>query len=1003
MKKPALLFLISLLTLQLHATGYYLSNSGNDNNAGTSAATPWKTIGRLNMATLAPGDTVYFNRGDIFRGNVSVAQSGTAASPIVFTAWGSGNNPVISGAELLTGWTLSGGIYAAPVGMTVRNFFVNDREQTIARYPNNGTYLWLDSAKTSYLKDADLTQSSGYWNGAKVCIHTAQWCWEKTGVSASIPGKLTFSSPVTLNALPGYAYFLYDRLDLLDTSNEWMYDSATAKVYYYPGAGDDPNAQTCEASVYSGGITLNSGVSYISITGITFEKQYQAGVAMQGSNTYVHISNCGFYRQYNYGVEVMGSYHHIETSQFREMDAHAIQVSNGGSTEIDHNTMSAIGLVRNNGIGGQSNGSAVKLAFTDHCHVHHNVVDSTGYCGISADGTYHVVERNILSHCMLINNDGAPLKSFGSGSSNNTFSNNFVSNSPGNTEGTVNANFVTPGIYFDFYVNNSTVKDNTLYDQTPKGIFMNSGTPNNTITGNVVYGAAWGLDLNGNPLTGNAITGDVIKKNVYFAFQATDVLMRQVDFTNSFNYGVLDSNYYFHPYAGNRHVLRMNGTTPHYWGWSDYQANAGGQDAHSKPGFVSWTYPYNGSRLFMNQTDDPMTISLGDSLWLDLDSNQVCGSLTLQPFTSKVLIFNAVSVEVCDGADNNCNGQVDEGLLTAYYADADGDGFGNGDMVSNACSQPAGYVTNSLDCNDGNAGVHPGAVDVCDGVDNDCDGVDNCADCVAPGGNAVALQSSSSVIVLWDAVPGAIKYNLYYRLSGAASWTSKTTTRTYYELTGLNTPSTYEYKLRTYCADSSWTDWGAVSTFSTSSGAAPCSKPTLAGSVHISSTSEKAYWSIVQNAVKYQVRYRPSDLSTAYEAVSTSNPYRIFSGLQPNTEYQWQVRVKCSSSTYSAWSSLKFFTTEAGSSLVDTDVSVSLRSVGDSVAAVFPNPASDHLSLRADETPRQIGLYDTRGQFIRRLDTQGMAWDISDLSAGMYWVILEEADGRMRGLSFLKQ
>jgi hypothetical protein len=44
--------------------------------------------------------------------------------------------------------------------------------------------------------------------------------------------------------------------------------------------------------------------------------------------------------------------------------------------------------------------------------------------------------------------------------------------------------------------------------------------------------------------------------------------------------------------------------------------------------------------------------------------------------------------------------------LQTYYADADGDGFGNPNVTTTACSPPAGYVTNSTDCNDNNAAVN---------------------------------------------------------------------------------------------------------------------------------------------------------------------------------------------------------------------------------------------------------------------------------------------------------
>ena len=84
---------------------------------------------------------------------------------------------------------------------------------------------------------------------------------------------------------------------------------------------------------------------------------------------------------------------------------------------------------------------------------------------------------------------------------------------------------------------------------------------------------------------------------------------------------------------------------------------------------------------------------------------------------------NPGATEVCNLIDDDCDGLIDEGVQSTFYADVDGDGYGNASSSTLACSAPVGYVTDATDCNDGNAAVNPGATEICNGIDDDCDGL----------------------------------------------------------------------------------------------------------------------------------------------------------------------------------------------------------------------------------------------------------------------------------------
>ena len=77
--------------------------------------------------------------------------------------------------------------------------------------------------------------------------------------------------------------------------------------------------------------------------------------------------------------------------------------------------------------------------------------------------------------------------------------------------------------------------------------------------------------------------------------------------------------------------------------------------------------------------------------------------------------------EICDGQDNDCDGNIDEGFTTTtFYQDSDGDGDGNPDQTIQLCDPLQGYVTNDDDCDDTDENINPDATETCDNVDNNC-------------------------------------------------------------------------------------------------------------------------------------------------------------------------------------------------------------------------------------------------------------------------------------------
>lgn len=147
------LLIFVLLVLPLSATSYYVDNCvtvGSDSNNGTSTGTPWLTIEHVNAHSLNPGDSVLFQSTCEWREALTVPSSGNYTSAITIGAYGTGVKPIITGSDIITGWTLdSGNIWESPLATQPKIVFFNGAlgipEPSVAAITAANEWYWASN------------------------------------------------------------------------------------------------------------------------------------------------------------------------------------------------------------------------------------------------------------------------------------------------------------------------------------------------------------------------------------------------------------------------------------------------------------------------------------------------------------------------------------------------------------------------------------------------------------------------------------------------------------------------------------------------------------------------------------------------------------------------------------------------------------------------------------------------------------------------------------------
>jgi len=169
-------WVVFLATFSAFATTYYVdATGGQDANNGISITTPWRTITKINASSFQPEDQILFKRGEEWREQLNIPSSGTNGHPITFGAYGSGTDPIISGANVISGnWTnTSTNIYS--IALTIDPGYIVMENNVLLTYKNS-------------LLDCVATAGSFYWAANVLYIHTTD------GSNPNTNGKI-YDSP----------------------------------------------------------------------------------------------------------------------------------------------------------------------------------------------------------------------------------------------------------------------------------------------------------------------------------------------------------------------------------------------------------------------------------------------------------------------------------------------------------------------------------------------------------------------------------------------------------------------------------------------------------------------------------------------------------------------------------------------------------------------------------------------------------------------------------------
>lgn len=497
-----LLGLLGFLGGKAEAHTYYFSSSkGDDSRSDASAqnrATPWKSLEKLNAIFLKiqPGDSILFKCGDIFFGTIDLQSPVRTGLPVVFSGYGKGPKPVITGLIEPGNWKqILPAIWEAEAGtgLSIYTLVIQGRLTPWGRYPN------VSARDQGYLPIIGFTGSSAIavkdersWAGGEVVIRKNHWVLDRNTILESKGSSISYSTASVYQPEVGNGYFIENHPSTLDQNGEWYYNRSSGRIRIY--FTTDPGRSKVQVAVKE--------------TLLNLYRQHDllfSNLAFTGSNRnalqinecqHIRFSQCTISCSGKNAVDVHNTHQlSLEDCLLWQTNNIAFRGEEVTGTALSHNTIRLTGMNAGMGEGDSGSYEAILMNGNENT-IDGNRIDSTGYIPISFRGNSVHITHNYITNFALIKDDGGGIYTWNNGdhapvNSDRIISNNIIIGGKGAPEGIAGHSGMTAhGIYIDD--NSAFVKlfNNTISGCAGYGIYIHNahdiGIDRNTVFDNAV-------------------------------------------------------------------------------------------------------------------------------------------------------------------------------------------------------------------------------------------------------------------------------------------------------------------------------------------------------------------------------------------------------------------------------------------------------------------------------------------------------------------------------------